>query len=371
MQYHKLLAPLFAIIILSFSCFFLFSEKKEFSENENRYLEKFPSFSFQKLWKGDYTEKIKNYTTDHFLFRDSFMNLKTSVEKMIGKKEMNGVYIGKDDFLIEVYQKPENTDLILKRLNDFYQTLNYVNMSFLLSPTSSTIYEEKLPSLAPKGLQTKTIETFKQKLKFNFIDTTDLFLEKKKDYLLFYRTDHHWTTYGAYYAYVSYCYNNDLTPVAIDEFEIKVASDTFRGTIFSKVIDTRLKPDTIYFFHPKQEDYVVSYVLENKKTDTLYNLDYLEKKDQYSVFLDNNHPLITIENQLLNNGKELLVIKDSYANSMVSFLTLHYEKVHVIDPRFYTNKISDYVKENTKIKDVLLLYNVNTIDHDTGILSIR
>jgi hypothetical protein len=100
-------------------------------------------------------------------------------------------------------------------------------------------------------------------------------------------------------------------------------------------------------------------------------MDYLKTKDKYSVFLDNNHPLIVVTNNEIDTDTELVVIKDSYANSIIPFLINHYKKIHIIDPRFYKLSIVDYVKENDNIKDMLILYNMNTVDEDNGIVTIN
>ena len=102
----------------------------------------------------------------------------------------------------------------------------------------------------------------------------------------------------------------------------------------------------------------------------MYEEKYLNEKDKYSYFLDNNHALITITNKSLNNNNELLVIKDSYANSFIPLIAKHYEKIHVIDPRYYRLSISSYIRENN-ISNVLFLYNVLTLDDDMGIVSVR
>ena len=104
--------------------------------------------------------------------------------------------------------------------------------------------------------------------------------------------------------------------------------------------------------------------------DSMYEEKYLNEKDKYSYFLDNNHALITITNKSINNNKELLVIKDSYANSFIPMIAKHYEKIHVIDPRYYRLSISSYINENN-ISNVLFLYNVLTLDDDMGIVSVR
>lgn len=343
--------------------------KVSFSDNENRYLEKFPTFSFESLFNGSYTEKLKNYTTDHFPFREQFISLKTSFLKLMGQKEINNIYIGENNYLIEKYFSPKERDRIIKILNKFSSSVENTEIDFMLVPTSIVINKDKLPNYVSKSSELDDINYYYSNLKLNNIDVYDALLEGNKKYPMFYKYDHHWTTYGAYYSYVEYCKKNNIEYLNINEFKEKKLASDFKGTIYSKLNDFTISGENMYSLY-KNNDLTVKYVYSSRVTNTLFEDKYLDKKDKYSYFLDNNHPLITITNNDINNNKKLLVIKDSYANSFIPFLTNHYEEIHVIDPRFYNLSISDYIKENS-IEKVLILYNINTIDSDTGIISIH
>lgn len=369
--YNRIIVTLISIFILVFSLLFIFSDKKVFSENENRYLQVFPEFSFRNLKNGSYTSKLQSYLSDHFVGRDAFMNIKTFYEKISGKNEINKVYLGKDNYLIEKYNKPVNNDKIIKSLNNLYHELNYINMNLMLVPTSITINKDKLPKNAVTNNQLDTIEYIYDNINFNTIDITKTLMEYNKKYQMFYYLDHHWTTYAAYYAYQVYCYNNLLEPVPIYEFDVKEVTKDFNGTLYSKSNDYSRKPDTIALFLYDKYSYSVNYVSKDIIKDSLYEMDYLNTKDKYSVFLDNNHPLIVVTNNEIKTKAEIAVIKDSYANSMIPFLANHYKKVHIIDPRFYKLSIIQYIKDNININDMLILYNTNTIDEDNGIATIN
>ena len=369
--YNKILALILSLFVIIFFCVFIFNKSQKFSENENRYLQQLPKFSINSLLKGEYIEKIENYFADQFPLRNGFMSIKTTFDKSIGKKDINNVYISSDDYLIEKYKKPINSDRIIKSLNSFYQNLNYVNINLMLVPTSISINSDKLPNNVEFKEQMQELNYIYDKITFNTINVYDTLLEQNKYYQMYYKLDHHWTSYGAYYAYVEYAKANNIKYLSINDFEIEEVTKDFNGTLYSKSNDYSRKPDSIYLFIPKKHDYEVEYVFNKKKTDTLYELSYLDKKDKYSLFLDNNHPLIVVTNKDLNSKNEIVVIKDSYANSIIPFLINHYSKVHIIDPRFYQNDISEYIKSNKNIKDALILYNMNTIDEDVGILTLK
>jgi len=361
----KIISVITTLIIIVFLILLIVLPKRNFSSNENRYLEKFPKISIESLLKGTYMSNIESYVEDHFPFREFFLNLKTNVFKLSGMTKQSDVYFGSDGYLLQEYNKPINSDKIIRIINRFTDKLDNVNIDFLLVPTSIYVNSDKLPKNSIVFDQGKVINYYKENLNTNFIDVKDALLDSDNDYL-YYKTDHHWTTYGAYEAYVEYAYNKGLTPYT---FEYELVSKDFYGTLYSKVIDNSLGTDSIYKVIDDNV-YEVYYEDLDSTKDSMYEEKYLNEKDKYSYFLDNNHALITITNKSINNKEELLVIKDSYANSFIPLISKHYKKIHVIDPRYYRLSISDYISENN-ITNILFLYNVLTLDNDMGIVSIR
>ncbi|MEG1309518.1 MAG: DHHW family protein [Bacilli bacterium] len=367
--YKKITTLIIFLIILSFLVALVFGKKEKFSPNENRYLKTYPEFSVRSLLNGNYIKDLEQFLTDQFPLRDFFMGLKTTVDKIEMHRDTKGVFFSKDGYLIQNYDKPINNNKIIKKLNEFSHKLKYVNFNLMLVPTSVTINKDKLPLNAPTYNQMDTINYIYKNIEF---DTIPLYKAlSNKDYQMFYKTDHHWTSYGAYFSYLEYAQHNNIEPVKFNFFKVDLVSDKFYGTLYSKSNDYSKKPDKIHKFSMDNENILVDYVFSKKKKESLYEEKYLKKKDKYSYFLDNNHPLIVITNKNINNNKELVVIKDSFANSFIPFLVNHYEKIHIIDPRFYKMSLTSYIKENKKIKDGLFLYNVNTVDSDIGILSIK
>ena len=363
----KNILSIFVIIfVLGFTFTFIVLPKNEFSENENRYLAKFPEFSFETLLNGEYIKGVENYLADHFPLRDTFMTIKTNYQLLLGQKLINDTYVGKNQYLFQKYDNPINTDKLINKLNEFYSN-NDVNMSIILVHSSGVINKDKLPNNVSFDSQLDTIKYIYDSLDFKGIDVTNSLIEGSNKYDMYYRLDHHWTTYGAYYAYLEFCEENNITPLNINDFEIKTVTDNFNGTLYSKANIYSYKPDKIDVFL-NNEKLSVKYVATNRVTDTLYEDKHLDTKDKYAYFLDANHALIEITNG--SKEGEILVIKDSYANSFIPFLTNHYNKIHVIDLRFYNGSVTEYIKTN-KIDNVLFLYNIQGIDNDTGIYKIK
>ena len=350
----------------------LVSPKKEFSENENRYLAKFPSFSAKALLSGEYMDSLGDWLADHFPQRDFFVGLKSGVEIAGGRKEINHVYIAQDDYLIEAYAKPQNTERITDTLVRFYEKIDTANIDvhLMLVPTAVTIYNDKLPAYAPASDQMATAADIYDATGIPAIDCTDRLFDSASAGQLYYRTDHHWTTLGAYYGYLAYCDAKNMTPVSLDALTRDTVTEEFAGTLYSKVNDYSHPKDAITIYTNPADDLTVTYADTGEVTDSLYNLDYVNEKDKYSLFLNNIHPLVEIENRTADSQDALLLIKDSYANSMVPFLAYHYRKIYVLDTRYYRDGPSSFLEAHRDITDVLLLYNMNTLDGDTGIRGI-
>jgi hypothetical protein len=353
----------FLILVFGITLLGLFVPVKAFSENENRYLATKPQFNWKSLISGKYTTQYEDYITDQFIYRDKWISLKTLSERALLKQDINSVYFGKDGYLVEKHPmkkvEPEVEDRNYQRLIEFVKQYKGVlgedNVKVMLVPTASSILKDKLPKFATGYSQDAFIDKVKGELtKENVIDVRELLLSHNKEYI-YYKTDHHWTSLGAYYAYTQWAKETGEEYIPMEEFNQVLASDKFYGTLHSKV-NVDMEADSIYLYEiMKDMDYSVRYDGE-KESNTLYELSYLDTKDKYSVFLSGNHGLVEI-NTNNKNGKKLLVIKDSFAHSFVPFAVNHYESTHMIDLRYFNMGIKDYIEQN-EITDVLVLYNV-------------
>ncbi len=360
---NKIISIITSIIILTLMIIFVFSKKQDFSYNENRYLEELPKFSFEKLINDEYIDKLTSFFQDHFPFRDNFINIRTNTLKILNFKEVNNVFIN-SKYLIEKYNKPLKTEKLIKKLNYLNEELN-VNTTLMLIPTSISIYKEYVPKYYTNN-QIDTMNYIYDNIDFNYINIYEDLLKNKDKYQLYYYQDHHWTIYGSYLAYKKYCEVNNIKYYDLNEYKITEVNNKFRGTLYSKIVKSTDKDDIIYKVEKDGMEYKLKYF--DHETNSLYDEKYLNEKDKYSYYLSNNSSIIEIESNVDNN-EELLIIKDSYANNFIPFIINHYKKIIVIDPRYYKSSIIKYVKDNN-IKNVLFLYNMNTIDNDSGIYTI-
>lgn len=362
-----------ALCLVVFPILLIALPKKEFSDNENRNLASFPELSVKAFISGDFMDGINDYLTDHFPFRDFWISMKSETEILTGKRKINGIYIAKDRYLIGEYQDTTNTDMIKNNFKNFSDNVLELNdnlvMRLMLVPTSVTVNAE----LLPKGhLNISQLDVIDEITEYTGITPVNVYetLMSHRDEQLFYRTDHHWTTKGAYYAYIDYCNSVGLEPVSLDKLDSQVITTDFHGTYSSKVNRPGEKGDEIVIYTNPEDVLTVNYTDTNEITDSLYEMSYVDKKDKYSLFLNNLHTLVEITNENAETDRVLLIVKDSYANSMLPFLATNYKKIYVVDTRYYKFGPSALIDEHSDITDVLILYNMSTIDTDTGIRGI-
>lgn len=341
--------------------------KVKFSEEENRYLARVPSFSLESLIDGKYALGMEEYLNDHFVFRNAWIKTKTKVEQLLGKTEIDNIYIGKNNYLFE---KPnyntENLQIAKNKIEEFAQKVS-VPVYFMLVPNSASVYPEKLPDFAIQSNQIDAIQSIYTQMKnVRTVDVASLIMKAKDDYI-YYKTDHHMTSLGAYLLYVGYCKEAGIDVKNLNEFTKKTVSINFLGTFDSKIQLLWQRPDTIVAYESKENTDLKEVEYDNVTTNSIFNDEYLNKKDKYSYFLNGNNSKVVIKTKV-ENGKKLLIIKDSYAHSVAQFLCSNYEEIHLIDPRYYHMSLSEYQKENG-ITSVLFLYNYSNLQTDFGLYS--
>lgn len=352
---------IFISIIILVPLTMAFTEEKEFSENENRYLSNKPNISINDILTGKYFNNFEKYVDDQFVFRDKLYEIKTQIQILAGNKDINGVYLSEDNYLIEKKLErevdKEKLQNNINKLNEFIDNNKDKNIQIIIAPTASLILKEKLPQNASEYDQNKVLDIIKNNVKnATFIDLREQFLKHKEEYI-YYKTDHHWTSLGSYYAYQEWCkYNNINTDIR--DYSRETVTTEFKGSLYSKVLNKNVEEDKIEIFKPiKESNYKVSYNFNKTIATSVYDFEKLNTKDKYQVFLGGNHPELKI-NTSNKNGKNILVIKDSYANSFIPFLLESYENICVLDMRYFKNNLKEYINKN-KISEVLILYNVS------------
>lgn len=368
---EKSVIIVFCALFFGMFLFSLFPKEKEFSETENRYLQQKPEISLKKVLNGTFEADYEAYIKDQFPARDSWVGLKNKFEYSLGKQEMNGVYVGRENYFIENHPAQnyesnlakENIVTLSNTVSQYEKMLGEGHVKVMLVPNAVTILRDKLPEYAMPYNQMEYLEQVKGEIKEEevWIPLYETLVQHKEEGI-YYHTDHHWTTLGAYYGYEQWCKESRITPVALSDMEQTLLTKDFLGTISSK-INFAMKADEMYRFEPEGADYTAAY-MNREEENTLYDEEALKIKDKYAYFLKGNNGIVTITNHSMEEGETLLVVKDSYANCFLPMIASHYKTVYVVDLRYYSNLLSESVAE-WEIDDLLILYNVNSFATDT------
>ncbi len=346
------------VILLTFTIADLLHEDRLFSSMENRVLASKPEISKEGLLDGSFMQKYDTYVTDQFVGRDKWIRIKTVADICLQKNEINGVYLGKDGYLIEQHLEEDYPqELVEQKLALLEKLVERWDAKVMLVPTADNILTRKLPAYAEVYDERVLLEQAADSVgEEHMIDVYDI-LSAHQDEEIYYRTDHHWTSRGAGYGYQAWAASAGEIPVIDSVDSTETVSQNFLGTLHSK-INLPVEPDTIERFPitgtlPVQ----ITYDLQ-QESGSFYEESYLETKNQYGYFLDDNHAFIEIDTGCAN-GRTLFVIKDSYANCMIPLLAFHYEKIYVVDLRYMNSKLFPFMEsyEPESGMDVLVLYN--------------
>ncbi len=367
-KYSVFIAVLFCLFLAGFGTAHLILPDRTFSEQENRYLSQFKAPTFSTILSGKFMEDFEDYVVDQFPLRDQWIQLKAFSEAAIGKKENNEVYFGRDgQTLFAQFTAPTQEELEEKvdYINQLAEHLT-VPVYFSLIPDKSYVWSDLLPVNAPLADDGSTLEQAAD-LCSQQVTWIDL-RESLQGDAVYYRTDHHWTTMGAYQGYltlVSAMGTSSITPADPPV----LVSDSFYGTTYSASGAGWVNPDEIYLWVPETEQIeVTSYSGGEPEQSTLYHASCLDQKDKYSFFLGGNQPLCLIENPDAQNGK-LLVIRDSFSDALAPFLSQNYQEVWLLDPRYSSISIPSFVEEQ-KIDTVLVLYSVSDFSTDSNLFKL-
>ena len=358
-------ALLFLAFIAAFFLLNLFLPDRTFSEQENRYLQSAPKFTFSSLFSGKFTETFETYLSDQFAFRDGWIALKARAELASGKRENNGIYLCADETLIEPYTAADTDDLdfSLDAINALTDSAG-VPVYFALIPSASEIWRSKLPDGTPNDSQTETIGHAYSYVHAKTADVAGA-LASHADEPIFYRTDHHWTTLGAYYGYAAIAESMGLRPAPLSDYEETVVSRSFYGTAFSSSGFSWVRPDSISSYVSAEGIEVTNYPEGAAVSGRMYDESALEAKDKYKYFFGGNTPLLTIRTEHAD-APSLLILRDSYTDAMSPFLTAHFSEIHILDLRYYKTSLRDYIDAN-EIDAILVCYNVKNFSEDGNI----
>lgn len=370
---EQLVGIIFILTLFLFLIINVIVPDREKSVQENRMLATKPKFRLSSLISGDYDEKFEAYMDDQFVGRDVWRKLKVTVDRIGGSRLENGVYIGKNGQLLEQIEVADETHLAanIKAIKSFSESQSKIPVRMMLVPDAANVLNHSLPALAKPEDQTQMFSMVRKDLgdSVEWIDVSTE-LNKHKTEKIYYKTDHHWTTLGAFYAFQAAAPSLGIDGDLSGKYVSYTVSDSFNGMLASKSGVNLGEKEQIDIYMPTEEDtdLIVDYVDEGKRSTSLYDSSKLKEKDQYTVFLGGNSSLLDIRT-VSTSTKRLLLVKDSFANSFIPFLTPYYREIVVVDPRYYSGTINDLM-DSYRISEVLFLYSGNTFFKDNNISGV-
>ena len=347
------LAPLIAIAVillgLSVGSFFL-TPDRAFSENENRYLQLTPKLSWDTVMSGDFMEDMEEYTSDQIVFRDLWTATRSLLQRAEGKEDISGTYLGAEGrYFAKVTEDSFNRAGLEKNagyIREFFAASGK-SCRAMIVPSPAGVLRDMLPENAPYYDEAGAFERLDAALGGSLLDVRETLADVEDPY---YHTDHHWTTMGAQAAYRRWA---EVTGHTVREDALVCATEEFRGTLYSKV----LLPDSVYDSVYYAPEITAESVVCDGKDGTLYDRDALTRKDKYELFLGGNYGQCVITTGT-ENGKHLLLVKDSFANAFVPFLLGDYETVTMIDLRYFRGSMAELAAESD---DILVLTEITNL----------
>lgn len=370
---EQLVGIIFILTLFLFLIINVIVPDREKSVQENRMLATKPKFRLSSLISGDYDEKFEAYMDDQFVGRDMWRKLKVTVDRIGGSRLENSVYIGTNGQLLEQIEVADENHLAanIKAIKSFSESQKKIPVRMMLVPDAANVLNHSLPALAKPEDQTQMFSMVRKDLgdSVEWIDVSTE-LNKHKTEKIYYKTDHHWTTLGAFYAFQAAAPSLGIEGDLSGKYVSYAVSDSFNGMLASKSGVNLGEKEQIDIYVPTEEDtdLIVDYVDEGKRSTSLYDSSKLKEKDQYTVFLGGNSSLLDIRT-VSTSTKRLLLVKDSFANSFIPFLTPYYREIVVVDPRYYSGTINDLM-DSYRISEVLFLYSGNTFFKDNNISGV-
>lgn len=350
-------AVLFCAFLAGFGLLHILLPDRTFSPVENRTLSSMPDFSWSALVDGSYTSRLEKYLEDQFPLRDGWMGLKNRYEYLLGKREFHGVYLCGDRLIhkIEDASRAEQNIAYLQKLTELTDIPVYLG----LIPTAAEVYRDQLPAGAENFDQAAYLKKVRESVPDAVWADMEKWMDGASGVSLFYRTDHHWTSAGAWHGYAALmeAMGEPFEPLGTPE----TVSENFYGTLYSSSGVHWLAPDTIERYVSGESVTVENF--EKGETHGLYVDSFLGEKDKYASFLGGNTPLYIIRNPEAASEEKLLVVRDSYSDAMAPFLSQYFAEIHLVDLRYYRTSVVEYARENGMDR-IFVCYSVENFVKD-------
>lgn len=366
-----------AVFLVLLSIGTLLMPDVDFSPDENRYLTAKPEFSIRKLLDGSFEKQSEEYLSDQIAGRRKWVEVKSMTEAALGISDINGIYLCTGGRAVERVTEEnfdwENFRNNLSRVSEFEEICgrNGIKVQTMLVPTAAYVYADSLPDYALTFDEDSAFNQAGEMLGEGLVDIRNSLIAEKAKGNIFFMTDHHWTGLGARTGAGEFLKAAGKPEQAknILNSEMEILSRDFKGTLYSRVLLKTLGTDIIETSADARKA-ALRVEIEGKEYDSLYFDEYLKKKDKYAIYFGGNYAQVNIETGVQENGQQndgkLLIVKDSFANSMVPFLLDDFSEITLVDTRFYRGDISQLAEDYDR---VLIVYSVNNFAKEKIVLT--
>ncbi|MCI8292315.1 MAG: hypothetical protein HFH53_02105 [Hespellia sp.] len=370
---QNLVAGIFLVLLAIFFLGNLLKPTKGYSEQENRSLAGRPQLTWTSVVSGMFAEQYEKYQSDQLIGRNLWRDLAVNLRILTGSNKENGIFYGRQNQLLEEIRKPdeESFQANLEAIQDFAGRHKELPMSILIVPDAAGAFPERLPAFAETENQMMILKRIQRELEetVTWIDVSEVFAEHAEE-KLYYQTDSHWTSLGAYYGFQASGEALGIEQENMTNFVPYPVTAQFNGTLsarsgYAKDIQEEI---TIYIPGGKDIEVVVNYVDKQEKRTSIYQSDALEGRDKYQVFLGGNDSLVDIRTTS-DSDRRLLIFKDSSANCFVQFLIPYFREIVLVDPRYYAGDIEELL-DMYHVTDGLFLYRGNIFSRDNQLSGV-
>ena len=353
-----------------FALLLLVLPKRGYSEREKRYLVTSPQIDAETIRTASLSQTLEEAAADQFPLRDLFVGVNAYAELAEGRNTAQDVLMGKDGRLFAApAQDTGKLDANLAAVQRFAEQSS-ARVLLTAIPQAGYIYGDALPALAPPYDDAQTLAQIGSQIRdAEILDVSALLAENRDAKSVYYKTDHHLTSYGAYLVYTRLCEALGLDPMPEDSVTVE-RCDGFYGTACSASGYWLTQADEIELWRWDGDTVVTVEIPENNTVhEGVFFPEHLPGEDKYPVYLDGNHALTHLHNDAAPEGT-LMLVKDSFAHCLSCFLAAHYRDIYLVDLRYYKEPVSDLVTE-TAADTVLVLYGNANLLTDSSLVWLR
>lgn len=365
MKRNIFMTVLFSLILISASVFCIIKPSDSFSQSERRELAEFPSFSFEALASGEFSENFETYSTERFPYRDAFRRIKAEFSyKILRRLDNNGLFTAEGH--ISKLDTQLN-DVMLEYASDKFEYLyttylqdRGMNIYFSVIPDKNYYLAEEnsYPSYDYESLFAKMREKTDY---MQYIDVTDLLSAEK-----YYRTDTHWRQEE-----ITDVADRILQTMGVQtdyEYNVNVLDTAFYGVYFGQLAMPFEADEMKYLTNATIDSFSVNYYDTGAAREgAVYNTEKAHGKDTYDMFLSGATPLVTIENQKASTDRELIIFRDSFGSSLAPLLAQGYSKTTVVDIRYLQSAYLGQIVEFANGSDVLFVYSTTLLNNSLAL----